>query len=223
MHYQMGGVKTDIDGATSVPGLYSAGEAACVSVHGGNRLGANSLLDTLVFGRRSGQHGSDRAKATPHLDVNDSAGDTDQEVIRDMLERDGSGDSFASIRRELGDTMNRHLAVFRNQSGMEEALSTLNDLKERFSRVTVADKGKTFNTNLVFTLELGFMLDCAETVIMGALERKESRGAHTRTDMPARDDAIWLKHIVLTKGPEAPSAEYQPITITQWEPQVRSY
>ena len=118
-----------------------------------------------------------------------------------MLERDGSGDSFASIRRELGDTMNRHLAVFRNQSGMEDALSTLNDLKERFSRVTVADKGKTFNTNLVFTLELGFMIDCAETVIMGALERKESRGAHTRTDMPARDDATWLKHIVLTTGP----------------------
>ena len=223
MHYQMGGVKTDIDGATPVPGLYSAGEAACVSVHGGNRLGANSLLDTLVFGRRSGQHGSDRAKTTAHLDVDDSAADTDEQIIRDMLERDGGGDSFASIRRELGDTMNRHLAVFRNQSGMEEALSTLNDLKERFSRVTVADKGKTFNTNLVFTLELGFMLDCAETVIMGALERKESRGAHTRTDMPARDDAIWLKHIVLTKGPEAPSAEYQPITITQWEPQVRSY
>ena len=223
MHYQMGGVKTDIDGLTPVPGLYSAGEAACVSVHGGNRLGANSLLDTLVFGRRSGQHGSDRAKTTAHLDVDDSAADTDQEVIRDMLERDGSGDSFASIRRELGDTMNRRLAVFRDQFGMEDALSTLNDLKERFSRVTVADKGKTFNTNLVFTLELGFMLDCAETVIMGALERKESRGAHTRTDMPARDDAMWLKHIVLTKGPEAPSVEYQPITITQWEPQVRSY
>ena len=223
MHYQMGGVKTDIDGLTPVPGLYSAGEAACVSVHGGNRLGANSLLDTLVFGRRSGQHGSDRAKATPHLDVGDSAGDTDRQLIQDMLERDGSGDSFASIRKELGETMNRHLAVFRDQAGMEEALSTLNDLKDRFSRVRVADKGKTFNTNLVFTLELGFMIDCAETIIMGALERKESRGAHTRTDMPARDDATWLKHIVLTKGPEVPSVEYQPITITQWEPQVRSY
>ena len=119
--------------------------------------------------------------------------------------------------------MNRHLAVFRDQSGMEEALATLSNLKLRYGQVRVADKGKTFNTNLVFTLELDFMLDCAETVIMGALERKESRGAHTRTDMPARDDAMWLKHIVLTKGAEVPSVEYQPITITQWEPQVRSY
>ena len=135
----------------------------------------------------------------------------------------GGGDTFASIRKELGETMNRRLAVFRDQAGMEEALATLSDLKDRFSRVTVADKGKTFNTNLVFTLELGFMLDCAETIIMGALKRKESRGAHTRTDMPARDDAAWLKHIVLTQGPETPSVEYQPITITQWEPQVRSY
>ncbi len=223
MHYQMGGVKTDVDGLTPVPGLYSAGEAACVSVHGGNRLGANSLLDTLVFGRRSGQHASDRAKATPHLDVDDSAGDADRQTIRDMLDRDAGGDSFASIRKELGETMNRRLAVFRDQAGMEEALSTLNDLKDRFGRVTVADKGRTFNTNLVFTLELGFMIDCAETIIVGALERKESRGAHTRTDMPARDDAVWLKHIVIARGPEAPSVDYQPITITQWEPQARSY
>jgi succinate dehydrogenase / fumarate reductase flavoprotein subunit len=223
MHYQMGGIKTDVDGLTSVPGLYAAGEVACVSVHGGNRLGANSLLDTLVFGRRAGQHASDRSRDAAHPAVTEAAADGDRQVIADLLDGDGGGEMFGSIRGDLGRTMAVRLAVFRDQQGMEEALATFNELKDRYSRVTVVDKGKTFNTNLVFTLELGFMLDCAETIIMGALERKESRGAHTRTDLPERDDENWLKHVVLTKGPEVPSVTYEPVTITQWKPQARTY
>ena len=223
MHYQMGGIRTDVDGITPVPGLYAAGETACVSVHGGNRLGANSLLDTLVFGRRAGEHASDMSRRVPHKRITDSGGDGDRQAIQEMLDRDGEGEMFGGMRLELGQTMNEHLAVYRDQQGMEAALAKLQELRDRFSRVTVTDKGKTFNTNLVFTLELGFMLDCAETVILGGLERKESRGAHTRTDMPDRLDDDWLKHITVTWGPEEPTIDYLPVVITQWAPEARVY
>ncbi len=223
MHYQMGGIRTDVDGITPVPGLYAAGETACVSVHGGNRLGANSLLDTLVFGRRAGEHASDMSRRVPHKRITDSGGDGDRQAIQEMLDRDGEGEMFGEMRLELGQTMNEHLAVYRDQQGMEAALAKLQELRDRFSRVTVTDKGKTFNTNLVFTLELGFMLDCAETVILGGLERKESRGAHTRTDMPDRLDDDWLKHITVTWGPEEPTIDYLPVVITQWAPEARVY
>ena len=223
MHYQMGGIRTDVDGVTSVPGLYAAGEVACVSVHGGNRLGANSLLDTLVFGRRAGEHASDTARRKPHRPISDSAGDEDRAAIREMMDRNGGSESFGRIRLELGQAMNEHLAVFRDQQGMEYALARLEELRDRYSRVTVTDKGKTFNTNLIFTLELAFMLDCAETIILGALERKESRGAHTRTDLPERDDERWLKHIAVSWGPEEPTIDYVPVVITQWAPQARVY
>jgi succinate dehydrogenase / fumarate reductase flavoprotein subunit len=119
--------------------------------------------------------------------------------------------------------MNKHLAVFREQKGMEQALSTIGELKERYKSVYVPDKGKTFNTNLIFTLELGFMLECAEAICLGALERKESRGAHTRTDMPDRDDENWMKHILVSRSDEGPKIEYRDVVITQWEPQIRSY
>ena len=223
MHYHMGGIKTDVDGVTAVPGLYAAGETANVSVHGGNRLGANSLLDTLVFGRRAGEHASDRSKQESHKPISDAASHRDREIIRDMLDRDGGGESFGRQRLEMGQTMNEHLAVYRDQQGMEAALAKILELKDRYSRVTVDDKGRTFNTNLVFTLEQGFMLDCAETIVLSALERKESRGAHTRTDMPERDDENWLKHVLVSQGPEVPSVHYLPVVITQWAPEVRVY
>jgi len=222
MHYQMGGIKSDVDGVTPVPGLYAVGEVACVSVHGGNRLGANSLLDTLVFGRRSGQHASDRVKKRAHAPITDSAADGDLETIREMLDRDGT-ELFGGIRVEMGRTMNRNLAVFRDQEGMETALRELRGLADRFRRVKVADKGKIFNTNLVFTLELGFMLDCAEAIALSAIERKESRGAHYRVDIPERDDEAWLKHILVSRGPEGPEIDHLPVVITQWEPQARTY
>ena len=224
MHYQMGGIKTDVDGLTNVPGLYAAGETACVSVHGGNRLGANSLLDTLVFGRRSGEHATDYVRSKKHANIDDSAADADIAQIRAMLARDGGGELFGGVRRELGETMNTHLAVYRDEEGMRTAFDKLKELRARFDKVVVHDKGKVFNTNLIFTLELGFMLDCAETIILGALERKESRGAHTRTDIPDRDDENWLKHILISRTEDGETAiDYLPVKITQWEPQIRSY
>ena len=224
MHYQMGGIKTDVDGLTNVPGLYAAGETACVSVHGGNRLGANSLLDTLVFGRRSGEHATDYVRTKKHANVDDGAADADKAQIRDILDRDGGGELFGAVRRDLGETMNSHLAVFRNDEGMRTAFDKLGELRARYEKVVVHDKGRVFNTNLIFTLELGFMLDCAEAIILGALERNESRGAHTRTDMPDRDDENWLKHILISRTDDGETAvDFLPVKITQWEPQIRSY
>ena len=224
MHYQMGGVKTDVDGRTQVPGLYAAGEAACVSVHGGNRLGANSLLDTLVFGRRSGEHAAEMAREKPQPGIGESAADGQRERVRRLLDnpKDG-GDMFGKIRLDMGRAMNDHLAVYRNRAGMETALESIRHLRERYRSVYVQDKGKTWNTNLVFTLELGFMLDSAEAIALSAIEREESRGAHTREDFPDRDDENWLKHILVRQTEDGPALEYQPVTVTQWEPQVRSY
>ncbi|MBM3944850.1 MAG: FAD-binding protein [SAR202 cluster bacterium] len=223
MHYIMGGIQTDVDGRTNVPGLYAAGETACVSVHGGNRLGANSLLDTLVFGKRSGNHASDLAKKTSFKNISDAAAEKDRSRIQALLDRKAGGEMFGKIRLEMGQTMNKHLAVFRSQQGMEEARDKIQELKGRYDKVVVQDKGKTFNTNLIFTLELGYMLECAEAIVASALERKESRGAHTRTDMPKRDDANWLKHVVVTRSEEGPKISYKPVVVTQWQPQERKY
>ena len=223
MHYQMGGVKTDVDGQTPLPGLYAAGEVACVSVHGGNRLGANSLLDTLVFGRRSGEHAAELAKSKAHKEIDDSAADGEKAHIQRLLDNVKSEDMFGQIRLDMGTTMNDHLAVYRNQAGMESALGAIRQLRERYQSVYVPDKGKTWNTNLVFTLELGFMLDCAEAITLSAIERTESRGAHTREDFPERDDENWLRHILVRQTEDGPALDYQSVVITQWEPQVRSY
>ena len=222
MHYQMGGVKADVDGLTNLPGLYAAGEVACVSVHGGNRLGANSLLDTLVFGRRSGLHAAESVRSIKHVNVNDSASDSDRKIIQDLLENT-PGESFGQLRSDLGSSMNQHLAVYRNEEGMQQALKIIADVKERFNDVYVADKTKTFNTNLMFTLEMGFMIECAESIALSAIERTESRGAHTREDMPERDDENWLKHILVTKKDEGHEISYKDVVITDWQPTVRQY
>ena len=224
MHYQMGGVKTDVDGQTSLSGLYAAGEVACVSVHGSNRLGANSLLDTLVFGARTGNHASDAVKNRSHAaGVSDDRATKDRQHIDELLAHDVGGEMFGQIRREMGTAMRDYLGVYRDQRGMEKALSRIGEFKERYARVSVPDKGKTFNTNLLFTLELGFMLDCAETIALSAIERTESRGAHTRTDMPDRDDERWLRHVLVKQTPDGPQIDYLPVVITQWQPEVRSY
>ena len=232
MHYQMGGVKTDVDGRCwdvngkwdGVRGLFAAGEAACVSLHGGNRLGANSLLDTVVFGRRAGHCAAEFAKETNLKEVSPSVMAQYEAQVRVFLSNDNENDTVAGIRLEMGQTMNEHLAVFRNREGMEMALSTVHQLRDRYSRVGVRDRGMTFNTGLIFALEMGFMLDCAEAIVVGGLERKESRGAHFRTDMPERDDENWMKHVMVYRNPDgSPRIEYLPVVVTRWEPQKRVY
>ena len=224
MHYIMGGIKTDIDGLTNVPGVYAAGECANVSVHGGNRLGANSLLDTIVFGERSGIHAAAASRNMDFIEFNEGETVRKEEArIQAMLDRPDNGDRWGSIRQALGETMNKNIAVYRNQAGMEETLRLIPELKARYAQVPVHNKGRVFNTDLIFALELGYMLDCGEAIAVSALERKESRGAQARTDFPARDDENWLKHITVTKGEEGPELGYLPVTITKWTPEERKY
>ncbi|MBI49876.1 MAG: fumarate reductase (quinol) flavoprotein subunit [Chloroflexi bacterium] len=222
MHYQMGGVQANIDGETKVPGLYAAGEVACVSVHGGNRLGANSLLDTLVFGRRSGLHASELSKKIGHININENDAQSDKENIQRLLDND-KGESFGQIRLDMGTAMKEHFGVFREENSMAKGVEKIQAVKKRAENVYVADKTSTFNTNLLFTLELGFMIECAETIAASAIDRKESRGAHTRTDMPDRDDKNWIKHILVNKNEDSHEISYKDVVITEWEPQIRQY
>jgi len=224
MHYIMGGIKTDTDGQTNLPGVYAAGECACVSVHGGNRLGANSLLDTIVFGERSGNHAAMVSRDLEYIELNtDEVVRREQKRIQAMLDRPKNGDRVASVRLDMGQSMNQNLAVFRNQAGIEQTLHDLQDLKARYGRVSLDNKGRIFNTDLVFGLELGYMLDCAETIATSALDRRDSRGAQFRTDYAVRDDQNWLKHIVVTKGEAGPEISYAPVSITRWAPEERKY
>ena len=224
MHYQMGGIKTDVDGLTPVPGMYAAGECACVSVHGGNRLGANSLLDTIVFGQRAGEHAAEATRAMEYKSFNvEDWVEREEGRLQGLLAREANGDRIARIRLDLGVVMNEYLGVVRNEEGMKAGLAKVAELKERYRHVPVEDKGRTFNTDMVFALELGFMLDCAETIVVSALERKESRGAQYRTDYPQRDDDNWQRHVLVTRAEGGPSISHHPVTITQWQPQVRSY
>jgi succinate dehydrogenase / fumarate reductase flavoprotein subunit len=222
-HYIMGGVKTDVDGLTPIPGLYAAGEVACVSVHGGNRLGANSLLDTLIFGRRSGEHAARRALEMAMPRPNKHALLEEERALAAILRRDTRGRRLAEIKLELGKTMNEHVAVFRDEEGLQKALATVTRLREEAAVAQIDDRGSVFNQDLVAALELSFMLDCAEAIVLSAIERKESRGAHYRTDFPERDDDNWLKHIMVTRDGDEPKLSYSPVTITQWQPEVRTY
>ena len=224
IHYSMGGVKTDVDGRTAVPGLYSAGEAACVSVHGANRVGANSLLDTLVFGRKAAEHAVPWLKGKTFKPIPESVVEKDRQMIRGVLDRPLNGDRIAKIRRDMGVSMSANVGLFRTPERIEQQLAQLKELRARYEKVGVEDKGKVFNTDLLFHIELGYMLDCAEMITKSALERKESRGAHTRLDYPKRDDENWLKHIVLTRQSDgSEKMSYTPVTITQWQPQERKY
>jgi succinate dehydrogenase / fumarate reductase flavoprotein subunit len=222
-HYTMGGVKTDKDGRTDVPGLYAAGECACVSVHGGNRLGANSLLDTLIFGKRAGRHAAKVAQSRAMPDVPHALLVDEQTGIEEIVRREGEGRRVSEVRAELGATMDKYAAVFRDEEGLRQAEEIVQRLKEESKSVTIDDKGTIFNQDVLGAIELGFMLDNAEAVVAGALERKESRGAQFRTDFPERNDEEWLKHIVLSANGDRPEVSYSDVTMTQWEPQERKY
>src|SRR3954470_18299376 len=193
-HYIMGGVKTDVDGQTPITGLYAAGEVACVSVHGGNRLGANSLLDTLIFGRRSGEHAAARATEMAMPRAPGSRVRQDAEMIDAIIARERGGRRISEIKDELGRTMNEHVAVYRDEEGLTKAHEIVRRLKEESDKAYIDDAGTVFNQDVLAALELGYMLDCAEATIVAAIERKESRGAQFRTDYPERDDDEWLKH-----------------------------
>jgi succinate dehydrogenase / fumarate reductase flavoprotein subunit len=223
-HYIMGGIKTDVWGATSIPGLYAAGEVACVSVHGGNRLGANSLLDTLIFGRRSGEHAARRAAHMP-MPAAPGAARTgqDQREIDEIVGRERTGRRISEIKDELATMMNEKCAVFRDLEGLSSAHEIIRRLKEEAKTSYIDDRGSVFNQDVLAAIELGYMLDVAECTVLAALERKESRGAQYRLDFPERNDDEWLKHITLTVNGDEPAISYAPVTITQWQPMARTY
>jgi succinate dehydrogenase / fumarate reductase flavoprotein subunit len=222
-HYTMGGVKTDIWGRTDVKGLYAAGEVACVSVHGGNRLGANSLLDTLIFGRRSGEDAAEHAAGRGFDNVSRTVLDSEEKRIAAIIGRERSGRRVSEIKTELGDTMDSKVAVFRDEEGIQSALDTVRKLKEEAEGAWIDDRGTIFNQDVLGALELQNMLDQAECTCMAALERKESRGAQYRTDFPERNDEEWLKHIDVALNDGEPELSYSPVTITDWQPQERTY
>ena len=223
-HYTMGGVKTDVNGATTVPGVYAAGEVACVSVHGGNRLGANSLLDTLIFGRRAGEHAAARAKQIDVERASESLLADEERGIAELVARNPGRRRVSELRTELGETMDGYLAVFRDREGIETALETVKRLQEELPHAYIDDRGTVFNQDVLGAIELGFMLDQAECTCVAALHRTESRGAQYRTDFPERNDEEWLKHIDLVPGEDGtPDVSYSPVTITEWEPAERTY
>ncbi len=216
-HYQMGGVRTNQWGETEIPGLYAAGECACVSVHGANRLGGNSLLETIVFGRRAGLKAAEYVQQVKPRALLDATLRAEEARIRRLLSRHGSERPW-QVREELGRVMNQNLGIFRTQKSMQEAWEKIRELKDRASRVYVQDKGRIFNTDLIQALELESLVEIAETIVAGALAREESRGAHYRSDFPKRDDANWLKHTLAYRTPDGPSLKYAPVTITRFPP-----
>jgi succinate dehydrogenase / fumarate reductase, flavoprotein subunit len=208
-HYAMGGIPTDLDARvvidphwTPLPGFYAAGEVACVSVHGANRLGTNSLVDLIVFGRRAGKHMAKFITENDYVQLPPQPEDFARKLV-DSLYSSTGGESAARVRSTLQNEMDVRVFVERDETGLRHALDTLDGLQEAYTRVQLQDKGKTFNTEMVEAIELGFLLDCAEATIHGALARTESRGAHYRTDYPKRDDENWLKHTLAYKGGKA--------------------
>lgn len=231
-HYVMGGIPTTITGQvlrdnnTTVPGLYAAGECACVSVHGANRLGTNSLLDINVFGRRAGISAANYAMSHDFVDLPEAPAGMVVNWVSDILSEHGN-ERVADIRGELQQSMDNNAAVFRTEETLKQALTDIHTLKERYSRITVHDKGKRYNSDLLEAIELGFLLELAEVTVVGALNRKESRGGHAREDYPNRDDTNYMRHTMAYKdGLDLLSdirLDYKPVVQTRYEPMERKY
>jgi succinate dehydrogenase / fumarate reductase flavoprotein subunit len=222
-HYHMGGVDTDVWGRTSLEGLYAAGECACVSVHGANRLGGNALMETITYGKRAGAHAADWALTHTTVEVPVSAEADAKQELQELLDR-SEGERPWSIRNELAETMHANFGVFRRDEQMRKQEEIVDGLRERYERVVVEDKGDIFNNDLTQALELGFMLDLASCMVVAGIERKESRGAHARPyDYPERDDENYMRHTLVTIENGAPRLGWRPVTVTKWQPMERKY
>ncbi len=225
-HYMMGGVHTDVHGFTGLPGLYAAGEAACVSMNGANRLGSNSLTECLVFGAAAGKAAAEFAMKTPAPSYGNPVSvlaSNEESRIFDKVLKHEQGEKISTIRTEMQKSMERYVGIYRDENSLQQACRIITDLKKRAENITVEDKDRVFNTDLVSALELNFMLDAAETIAYSALPRRESRGAHSRTDYPKRDDLIFLKHTLAYRASDEPRIDYLPVTITRWKPEARVY
>jgi fumarate reductase flavoprotein subunit len=226
-HYMMGGVDADISGVTNILGLYAAGECANVGLNGGNRLGSNSLSECLVFGAASGRaaaHYASTAKAVTANPVDAMLWDEARRVEGEYLEKKGGEERIGAIREEMQRDMDAGAGVFRTKEGLEKLTEQLGGLRERFERVKVDDTSRTFNTEIIAALELDCMLECSQVIAASALAREESRGAHARRDFPERNDSKFLKHTVaFRRDGQRPQLEYTDVTITNFQPQARSY
>jgi succinate dehydrogenase/fumarate reductase flavoprotein subunit len=225
-HYMMGGVHTDMHGYTGLPGLYAAGEMACVSMNGANRLGSNSLTDCLVFGAEAGIRAAQYAtkQSTPSFGnpVQGLAVEEEKRIYDRVLKHE-KGEKISTIRTEMQKAMEEHVGIYRDENSLREACRLIGDLKKRMKNAVVEDKDRVYNTDLVSALELDFMLDVAETIAYAALARRESRGAHSRTDYPKRDDVQFLKHLLVYESGTVPRIDSMPVTITRWKPEARVY
>jgi succinate dehydrogenase / fumarate reductase, flavoprotein subunit len=223
-HYHMGGVDVDNSGESIIPGLWAAGEVACVSVHGANRLGGNSLMETITFGRRAGEAAGNRAREEGDYGARiERAVIADEERRVETLLRAETGERPAVIREQLGKTMYDKAGVFRTDSVLSECREAVRELRERAVALRLDDTGNLFNSDLVQALELHSMLECADCLVTGALARQESRGAHSRLDFPARDDENWMKHTLAWCERGEVRLDYKPVTVTKYQPLVRSY
>ncbi|MCW2610122.1 MAG: hypothetical protein JWM15_1368 [Cryptosporangiaceae bacterium] len=227
-HYAMGGIPTNIHGEvlrdndTVVPGLYAAGECACVSVHGANRLGTNSLLDINVFGRRAGIAAAEYASTVEHVDLPENPADSVDALVAGLRESTG-GERVATLRSELQVTMDMNAAVYRTEGTLKQALSDVQRLRERYANVSVGDKGRRYNSDLLEAVELGFLLDLAEVLVTGALARTESRGGHAREDYPTRDDVNFMRHTMAYRTDDGIRLDYKPVVVTRYQPMERKY
>jgi succinate dehydrogenase / fumarate reductase, flavoprotein subunit len=223
-HYTMGGIETDTYGATRVRGLWAAGEAACVSIHGANRLGTNSLAECLVYGRICGQKAAEFTSSVQQ-GKGVSKEDTDKvedRIYRDLLKRE-TGERIYEIRQELRDVMDANFSIFRTLKQMEYALGKIREMKSRLAKAKIEDTSRAYNTDLTSALELENMVELAEVMLAGGIARQESRGAHSRLDYPTRDDRNWLKHTLAHYTREGPRLDYSPIRVTIWKPTERRY
>lgn len=225
VHYTMGGVHTDTHGATAVAGLYAAGEAACVSINGANRLGSNSLPELLVFGARAGEAAAKHVRAgAPVAEAVTSQVSDEKRRLRRILGRTGHRERLSVLRRDMQSTLESAAGIYRDGPTLAKAVDTLREIADRLPRAGVEDHSATFNTELIATLEMGFMLDVAQSIVRSALRREESRGSHQRTDHPQRDDQRFLAHSLVHRSADGRfRVDYQPVAITRWRPAERSY